>query len=115
MLPFSIERNYIRFPSTNCLLLFVRVVRSCFALPHNGCCGGDSTKQMAMLEAQIRASISNVNSMFAAGPPKVPPAVAAGVAAANDGTASALPKKAKDHTLRYVFLATAALPTAILV
>eukprot|EP00903_Cladosiphon_okamuranus_P006751 g6586.t1 len=62
--------------------------------------------EMAMLEAQIRASISNATSMFAAAPPTVPPAVAAGVAAAatngigNNGTASVLPKKAKDHTLR---------------
>lgn len=64
---------------------------------------------MAVLEAQIRASISNATSMFAAAPPTVPPAVAAGVAAASAGPAangngavSSLPKKAQDHTLRCV-------------
>lgn len=67
---------------------------------------------MALLEAQIRASISSATSMFATAPPTVPPAVAAGVAAAGGGTSAvnggvpSLPKKAQDHTLRWGSLMT---------
>lgn len=52
---------------------------------------GDDRSQMAVLEAQIRASISNANTMFAATP-----------IAADDGAmnGSSVPKKAQDHTLR---------------
>jgi len=69
---------------------------------------GGKLEQMAVLEAQIRASISNANnSMFATAPPTVPPAVAAGVAAASangigGAVTPAVTKKAKDHTLRCV-------------
>lgn len=58
---------------------------------------GNDCPQMAVLEAQIRASISNANSMFAAAPAPPPAAVTA-----DDGpmNGSSVPKKAQDHTLR---------------
>lgn len=58
-------------------------------------------KQAAALEAQIRATLANANSMFAAGKAKAA-LLAAEATAVGNGTAA--PKKAQDHTLRYLLL-----------
>ena len=54
---------------------------------------------MAVLEAQIRASISNANSLFAAAPAPAPAPPATADEGPNNGFS--VPKKAQDHTLRY--------------